>query len=348
MKSSCTKRPAPLLLSLGEPAGIGPDCVLHAWMKCREIFDQVIVAAPVSWLKQRAEVLGLSVPLHRCTDISEESSPNALNIWNPCSQEAENIPIRCGKASPGTAETVIECIEKAARQCLAGRAAGLVTGPIEKAVLREAGFDFPGHTEFLADIAGNPPHVMMLASHALRVALLTTHLPLKDVPQSLSTQQTLQSIRVVHEDLYRRFSIATPRLALAALNPHAGERGHFGREEIDILAPAIRLAQKQGIHIEGPLAADSLFAPTQRTRFDAIICCYHDQGLIPIKALCFGEAVNITLGLPFIRTSVDHGTALDRAGTNEVSCNSLIAAIEMAQSLARISHAPNRYRLPGA
>jgi len=211
----------------------------------------------------------------------------------------------------------------------------MVTGPIEKAVLRDAGFDFPGHTEFLAHLADDSPFVMMLASDALRVALLTTHMALADVSAALSINETVQCLRIVHNDLQVRFAIKAPRIGLCGLNPHAGEAGHFGREEIDVLIPAAEQARRTGINVRGPLPADTLFSAAMRSDFDAIVCCYHDQALIPIKALSFGEAVNITLGLPFIRTSVDHGTALDRAGSGKVSYSSLVAAIECARFMQR-------------
>jgi len=211
-------------------------------------------------------------------------------------------------------------------------------------VLRSAGFNFPGHTEFLAWLSSQASNdasihdsshfVMMLASDQIRVALLTTHLALRDVPDALSVDATLKCLRIVEHDLRNHFGIQTPRLALCALNPHAGEKGHFGREEIDILAPAVRLAREQGIHVSDPLPADTVFSGAIRSQYDAMVCCYHDQALIPIKALSFGEAVNVTLGLPFIRTSVDHGTALDRVGKRSVSCSSLLAAIAMARHMS--------------
>jgi len=248
---------------------------------------------------------------------------------------------------------VIQCIQSAALACLHGRAAAMATGPIEKAVLRRAGFNFPGHTEFLAHLAAefetqesarqaNPDKqprdasdfVMMLASDHIRVALLTTHMALRDVPDSLNVQATLRCLHIVNHDLRIRFGITTPRLALCALNPHAGEQGHFGREEIDILSPAAQLARDQGIMVSNPLPADTVFSAPVRRDYDAMVCCYHDQALIPLKALSFGEAVNVTLGLPFIRTSVDHGTALDRVGKTSVSCTSLIAAMNMAERMS--------------
>jgi len=207
---------------------------------------------------------------------------------------------------------------------------GLITAPIEKAILKDAGFDFPGHTEFLADIAGVDRVVMMLASKALRVALLTTHEAISDVPKLLNQHDCKAIIRITYQAMQQQMGIALPRLALTGLNPHAGEQGHFGREEIDILAPALEQLKLEGIDVDGPMPADTLFSADMRAHYDAIICCYHDQALIPIKTLSFGDGVNVTLGLPFIRTSVDHGTALARAGTGDIRYTSLVAALEMA------------------
>ncbi|HXH71851.1 MAG TPA: 4-hydroxythreonine-4-phosphate dehydrogenase PdxA [Mariprofundaceae bacterium] len=324
----------PLLLTLGEPAGIGPDCVLRAFAEAPEAFTDIVIAAPAEWLAARAAEADLDVPLHECVGL-DDLEAGALNCWNPLPEHTPVAPVHAGRPSQDTAMAVVGCIEAAAIACLKGNAAALVTGPIEKAVLRDAGFAFPGHTEYLAHLAGDVPFVMMLASDQLRVALLTTHLALRDVPASLSVAQTLATLRIVHADLKKRFGIARPRIGLCALNPHAGEAGHFGHEEIDILAPAAKAARGDGIDVHGPMPSDTLFAPPIREHFDAIVCCYHDQGLIPIKALSFGESVNVTLGLPFIRTSVDHGTALDRAGKNDVSYSSLLAAIRMARQIVR-------------
>jgi len=323
----------PLLLTLGEPAGIGPDIVLRAFADDPALFTDTVVAAPVEWLAERAAELNLDVALAEST-APERYEAGKLNCWNPLPASIPIGPVRFGQTAPLTAAAVIGCIESAALACLQGKAAGLVTGPIEKAVLRDAGFAFPGHTEYLAHLAGDIPFVMMLASDALRVALLTTHLALKDVPGQLSIEQTLTTLRIVHADLQSRLGIERPRIGLCALNPHAGEQGHFGREEIDILTPAADTARSEDIDVHGPLPSDTLFSPAIRSHFDAIVCCYHDQGLIPIKALSFGESVNVTLGLPFIRTSVDHGTALDRAGKNDVSFSSLAAAVRMARQMA--------------
>jgi len=324
----------PLLLTLGEPAGIGPDCVLLAFQAHPETFSNVMIAAPGHWLTERAVQLGISVPVHSIKQLGDPIPEGYLAFWNPLTSDIESGPVTTGSTSSVTAAAVIACIEVAAKACMRGEASGLVTAPIEKAVLRDAGFDFPGHTEFLASLANRERVVMMLASDALRVALLTTHLPLKDVADVLSVEDVFTDIKITHHDLKFRFGIESPRLALCGLNPHAGEQGHFGSEEIDILSPAAAQAKNAGINIDGPLPADTLFSPQIRCQYNAIICCYHDQALIPIKTVSFGESVNVTLGLPFIRTSVDHGTALDRAGSGKVSYSSIMAAITMAEVMA--------------
>ena len=323
----------PIIITLGEPAGIGPDCVLLAYQQQPECFADSIIAAPIAWLETRAQILKLNIPIQAHADLPEQQTDTSkLHCWNPTSDTA-NHHVSLAKPSSQTAATVIASIESAAQACLQDRASALVTAPIEKAVLRDAGFDFPGHTEFLAHLGGDCHIVMMLASQQLRVALLTTHMPLSEVPQSLSIENTLRCIEITHQDLQQRFAIKQPRLGMCGLNPHAGEQGHFGREEMDILMPAVVLARQKGIQITEPLPSDTLFSAQMRDEFDAIVCCYHDQALIPIKALSFGDAVNVTLGLPFIRTSVDHGTALDRAGTGKITYTSLIEAIALARSM---------------
>jgi len=322
----------PILLTLGEPAGIGPDCVLRAFAAEPQTFHDVLIAAPASWLAERARHCRLDIDI-QTVEAPQYPSNGALHSWQATSGASHAPPP--GKPDRATSQTVIDCIRIAAQQCLHGHARALVTGPIDKSVLHRAGFDFPGHTEFLADLAGGASVVMMLASQSLRVALLTTHLALKDVPAHLSIDQTLIALKITADALRSRFGISDPHLALCALNPHAGEQGMFGKEESRILSPAVKQACATGLNVTGPLPADSLFAPKQRTQYDAIVCCYHDQALIPIKALSFGEAVNVTLGLPFVRTSVDHGTAFDRAGRDEVSYSSLVAAIEMARLMSK-------------
>jgi len=330
---------APLLITLGEPAGIGPDCVLLAFQADPDAFAGTCVCAPVNWLSNRADILGLSISIREVD--TPEASSHTLHCWNPCAHVGidTSCPITPGVPRSETASAVIACIEAAARACIQKDACAMVTGPIEKSVLRDAGFDFPGHTEFLADIAGVSKVVMLLASRELRVALLTTHMALTDVSGALNIADTLETLRIIHHDLKHRFGIHHPALALCGLNPHAGESGHFGREEIDILHPAAEQARCDGLNVAGPMPADTLFSAATRKQFDAIVCCYHDQGLIPLKTLSFGDAVNVTLGLPFIRTSVDHGTAQDRAGTGDISYSSLMEALSLAKDMHRKHHA---------
>ncbi|MDQ6967741.1 MAG: 4-hydroxythreonine-4-phosphate dehydrogenase PdxA [Mariprofundaceae bacterium] len=330
-----------MLMTLGEPAGIGSDCVLLAHQAQPELFSDIRIVAPASWLKLRAKELGIDTPIHALNSLNTTcDDKSALYCWSPLQEKT--VPPISGKPSIATADAVIACIEAAALACMHGQASAHITGPIEKAVLRDAGFNFPGHTEFLAHLAREHlgrdcDIVMMLASKVLRVALLTTHMAISDVSSSLSIEKSLRCIEITHADLQQRFGINKPRIGLCGLNPHAGEQGHFGREEIDILMPAVLQARKLGIDISNPLPADTLFSAQMRDQFDVIICCYHDQALIPIKTLSFGDAVNVTLGLPFIRTSVDHGTALDRAGSGKVSYSSLVEAIELARFMKRKS-----------
>jgi 4-hydroxythreonine-4-phosphate dehydrogenase len=339
----------PLLITVGEPAGIGPDCIIRAFNDAPGIFEGVIIVAPVCWLLQRAGDIGIAVPIQQLDKLPEpdcsELATEKLNCWNPVPDTVIYDQVSVGETSSKTATAVIRCIESAAHACLNGHAGGMVTGPIEKAVLRNYGFEFPGHTEFLAHISRHGrthadekiDFVMMLASNDLRVALLTTHMALRNVPDALSIQATVDSLRIIHHDIQNRFGINNPRLGLCSLNPHAGEQGHFGHEEIDILEPAVNIARIEGMNVTGPWPADTIFSAPMRKNFDVIICCYHDQALIPIKALSFGKSVNVTLGLPFIRTSVDHGTALARAGSDQVSYSSLVAAIRMARQMAEKS-----------
>lgn len=333
-----------LLLTLGEPAGIGPDCTIRAWMAAPADFEHVVIAAPAVWLVERAAMIGVELSPLEYASLAEAKQALLLQsgrlvCWNPLTEQMPAGPVTPGRTDAVTASAVVHAIRAAALASLQGEAEGIVTAPIEKAVLKNAGFAFPGHTEFLAHLArgetdGGDDFVMMLASDRLRVALLTTHMALSEVPAALSYDATLAAMRIVARDLIARFGIETPRLALCALNPHAGEDGHFGREEIDLLAPAAAAARSEGIDVTDPLPSDTLFSPAMRERFDAVVCCYHDQALIPIKALSFGESVNVTLGLPFIRTSVDHGTALDLVGSERVSSTSLQAAIRMAAGMA--------------
>lgn len=322
-----------MVLTLGEPAGVGPDCVLRAFSAQPGEFRDVIIIGPPEWLETRAREIGLAINIRQLPELSSIPDGASLKCW-PAGISHEHA-VTCGIPLAEMAGDVIHCIQTAARACLDGQARAMITGPVDKSVLQRSGFAFPGHTEFLAHLAKTGHVVMMLATDHLRVALLTTHISIREVPCHLSLESTLDCLRIVDRELKKHFGIKHPRLALCGLNPHAGEKGYFGREELDILEPAIQLAHQEGIRVEGPLPADTLFSRAHRSCFDTIVCCYHDQGLIPIKALSFGAAVNITLGLPFVRTSPDHGTGLDCAGSANVSYSSLMKAIQMARSISK-------------
>jgi len=325
-----------MLMTLGEPAGIGPDCALLLWLDQPQLFASMVVIAPAAWLQQRAQELSLAVPIFSIASLDDMGENLGIYCYQPA-DVAGSAAVVAGAPSAATASAVVACIAWAAQACLDGRAQAMVTGPIEKSVLRNSGFDFPGHTEFLAHLSGQSEVVMMLACASLRVALLTTHLALRAVPDALTTKGCVTIASMLNHDLRSRFAIDAPRLGLCALNPHAGEQGHFGDEEARILAPAVQLLREKGVDISDPLPADTLFSPQMASQFDAIICCYHDQALIPLKMAGFGNAVNVSLGLPLIRTSVDHGTALDRAGSGDIHCGSLACAIATAEQMVKNS-----------
>lgn len=244
-------------------------------------------------------------------------------------------PSQAGTLDLRNAGSVLATLENAVAGCRSGRYDAVVTAPVHKGVINDAGIPFTGHTEFLAERAGVPRVVMMLVGDRLRVALATTHLPLSQVPAAITRESLASTLRILHADLVRRFGIASPRILVAGLNPHAGEGGHLGREEIEVLGPVLDALRAEGLRLEGPLPADTLFHPARLADADCVLAMYHDQGLPVLKYASFGRGVNVTLGLPFIRTSVDHGTALERAGTGEVDPGSLIAAIELAIELVQ-------------
>ncbi|WP_112662974.1 4-hydroxythreonine-4-phosphate dehydrogenase PdxA [Microvirga flavescens] len=329
-----------ILLTQGDPAGIGPEISLKAWLMRKEAgLPPFAILAEPGHLRHLAQSLSWDVPIAE-TDLSGATSVfnRALPVI-PLNLDMGG-PVRPGHPDAAHAPAIIASIEKAVRHVQAGEAAALVTNPIAKHVLYEAGFSHPGHTEFLASLAKEPggtaPHpVMMLWSETLAVVPVTVHIPLKDVPQALTTDLIVTTGRLVARDLQARFGIAHPRLAVAGLNPHAGEHGALGAEDEAIVAPAIEILRKEGIAAEGPLPADTMFHARARKNYDAALAMYHDQALIPIKTIAFDEGVNVTLGLPFIRTSPDHGTAFDIAGKGIARPDSLIAAIKLAARLAR-------------
>jgi len=287
-------------LTSGEPAGIGPELCL------RLASEDVVVIGDRSLLAGAPHIE--HVPLAR--------------------------PAVPGRLDPANARYVLAVLDRAIRGCMQGEYAAMVTAPVQKSVINDAGIAFTGHTEYLAERSGAAQVVMMLVGGGLRVALATTHLPLADVPRSITTAGLLGTLRVLDADLRRRFRIARPRVLVAGLNPHSGESGHLGREEIEVIAPAIAEAVRSGIDAKGPIPADTLFVPERVRQADAVLAMYHDQGLPVLKYASFGRGVNLTLGLPFIRTSVDHGTALDLAGTGRADSTSLAEALKLAIELA--------------
>jgi 4-hydroxythreonine-4-phosphate dehydrogenase len=329
----------PLALTSGEPAGIGPDITLKAWLRRSEL-----KLPPFYWLgdsgllRDRAKTLGLDV---RLAEIGPEDAlatfPDAL----PVVATGEVAKARPGQPDDTSADAAISSIRQAVADVVAGRAGAVVTNPIAKSVLYRAGFRHPGHTEFLAELAASGGHtplpVMMLWSPALAVVPVTIHVPLREAITRLTEDLIVSTARIVVADLKARFGLANPRLVLSGLNPHAGEDGTLGTEELQIVTPAIETLRADGIDVRGPLPADTMFHAAARETYDCAICMYHDQALIPIKTVAFDDAVNVTLGLPFIRTSPDHGTAFDIAGTGRANPSSLIAALRLAARMAQQS-----------
>ena len=322
--------PAPILaITSGEPAGIGPDICLalaQAELPCR-----CVILADSTLLAERAAALGQDIRL-----IPFEPSltpPNLgrgyLEVWHHPVAAA----VQTGCLNPANAAYVLGLLDTAHQGIVNGLFAGMVTAPLHKGVINDAGIPFSGHTEYLAQVSHTEQVVMMLVGGGLRVALTTTHLPLQAVPAALSQDLILSVLRIVHHDLQHRFHLPKPRILVTGLNPHAGENGHMGREEIDIITPALHAAQTEGIQALGPYPADTVFQPFLLKDADAVLAMYHDQGLPVLKYASFGQGVNITLGLPFVRTSVDHGTALDLAGSGRADSGSLLAAIEAAYAM---------------
>jgi len=325
----------PLVLTMGEPAGIGGELALAAWSRRAAGVPCFALLDDPDRLAKLARRLRLEVPIRTIEDPAE-----AAAVWG---EALPVLPVRlAGPVVPGTpdpvnAPAVIGAIERAVALVSSGAASALVTNPIQKQVLIEAGFSHPGHTEFLAALAGpGTVPVMMLTCPGLRVVPITIHQSLKSAIEDLTIEKILTAARITAAALKRDFGIKRPTLAISGLNPHAGEGGAFGREEIEIIAPAIQTLRDEGLTVEGPLPADTMFHVKARQRYDAALCMYHDQALIPIKTIDFESGVNVTLGLPFVRSSPDHGTALNIAGTGKASAESLIAALVTADQMARM------------
>lgn len=319
----------PLYVTSGEPAGIGPDICLSLAGRVDE--RPVVVLADMQMLRQRAKQLGNPVELVAYQGQEQSSLSGQLFVEHIPLVE----PVELGQLNPANAAYVIEQLRRSAEYAMSERSVGVATAAVQKSVINDAGITFSGHTEYYQGFAGVERVVMMLATKTLRVALATTHLPLRDVPNAITKQRLHQVIDILIHDLKTKFKIAKPRILVCGLNPHAGENGYLGREEIDVINPVLQIYRAQGINMTLSLPADTLFTPENLKDADAVLAMYHDQGLPVLKSQGFGEAVNITLGLPFIRTSVDHGTALSLAGTGQAKSSSLHVAVDLAIDLAR-------------
>jgi len=330
MANSTSNTPPRLVLTPGEPAGVGPDVVIMAAQKSWDA--ELLCVADETMLRDRAKQLGLPLSLHPYTTgeapvLHQPGSLRIVHVRAPA-------PVVAGELNAANAEYVLATLTLAAELCRYNDAQALVTGPVQKSVINDAGIPFSGHTEFLAQHFECDRVVMLLAADTLRVALATTHLPLAEVSGAITSVVLEQTLRILHQDLQRHFGFKQPRITVLGLNPHAGEGGHLGREEIEIIAPVIEALQRESMSLMGPLSADTAFNQPVRDQSDAYLAMYHDQGLPVLKATGFGEAVNVTLGLPIVRTSVDHGTALSLAGTGQADAGSIKAAIELGISMA--------------
>lgn len=327
--------PVPVLaVTSGEPAGIGPDLCLQLAQRAHGqalAHKQILVVlADKALLRQRAALLGLDMQLHDydAQQISPLPQGHLCVLHVPLAQ-----PVQAGKLNSANSHYVLDLLSRALQGCQSGEFEGMVTAPVHKGIINDAGIPFTGHTEFLAEQTHTPQVVMMLAGGGLRVALATTHLALRQVPDAISAGLLENVLHIIQRDLMRRFGIAKPRILVAGLNPHAGEGGYLGREEIDIMVPVLDKLRAQGMNVSAPLPADTLFTPQRFEQCDCVLAMYHDQGLPVLKHASFGRGVNVTLGLPVIRTSVDHGTALELAGTGRADAGSLLEAIQMAADM---------------
>ncbi|MEK7436158.1 MAG: 4-hydroxythreonine-4-phosphate dehydrogenase PdxA [Pseudomonadota bacterium] len=319
-----------IAVTSGEPAGIGPDiCLALAALRpaCR-----AVILADRELLAERAARLGLTLRL-RAFDPGRAPTTGELELLHlPLA-----APATAGRLDPANSPYVLSLLDRAVAGCMDGSFAAMVTAPVHKGVINDAGIPFTGHTEYLAALTSTPRVVMMLAGGGLRVALATTHLALAEVAAAITRESLDTTLRILHRALRQRFGLAAPRILIAGLNPHGGEGGHLGREEIEIICPVLEELRSAGMHLDGPLPADTLFTPQVLARGDCVLAMYHDQGLPVLKYASFGAGVNVTLGLPIVRTSVDHGTALHLAGSGEARSGSLLAAMEMALEMVHRS-----------
>ena len=328
-------RPLPrIAVTAGEPAGIGPDlCVMLAHQR---LDAELVVVANTEMLQARAKSLNLTL-----NTVAYDANINQAHTGNgslTVLDQAINAPVVAGQLNTSNSDYVLETLKKATLDCIKGEFNAMVTAPVHKGIINDAGIAFSGHTEFLAELTNTAQVVMMLVagnqSDSMRVALATTHLALKDVPQAITKKSLETTIRILHHDLVNKFGIKNPRILVAGLNPHAGEDGYLGREEIEVINPVLTNLREEAMNLIGALPADTLFAKHHLKNADAVLAMYHDQGLPVLKHASFGEGVNVTLGLPIIRTSVDHGTALNLAGTGNIEIGSLLAAIQLAIQLS--------------
>ena len=321
MLKTDSKNSKPIVISSGEPAGIGPELCLQLLTRSWPV--PLVVLGDKDLFLARAQTLGLA--------------------WEGAERiHFQHVPLakRCmpGQLDTANAAYVLEMLDLALAGCISGEFSAMVTAPVHKGIINDAGIAFTGHTEYLAAHTGTARVVMLLAGAGLRVALATTHLALKDVPAAITAESLLATLQILHQDLQTKFGIARPRILVAGLNPHAGESGHMGREEIEVIIPVLKKLRAEGMDVVGPLPADTLFTKNVLAGSDAQLAMYHDQGLAVLKYAAFDEGINVTLGLPVIRTSVDHGTALDLAGTGRASANSLLAAVDAAIDMAQRQH----------
>ncbi len=314
-----------IIITTGEPAGIGPDITVQIAQK--NINADIVTIGDPDVLQDRASALGLPLSLNEFVDAHKQKHVAKNLSVIPFKTK---VPVIAGHLDSNNSEYVLALLKTACTACLNSKFDAMVTAPVQKSIINDAGITFSGHTEFLADLCHQATPVMMLANNALRVALVTTHLPLSKVSAAITKDKLTQVLQIVDKDLRDKFSINGPRILVCGLNPHAGENGHLGIEENEIIIPVINTLKDQGLDLTGPQPADTAFTPEMIDSFDVIVAMYHDQGLPVLKSLGFGETVNITLGLPIVRTSVDHGTALHLAGTGNTSCSSLMEAIQCA------------------
>ena len=328
---------APVIaVTSGEPAGVGPElCLRLADARANARAGRLLVLGDLGLLGERAARLGLAVTLREWRR-DALPVPGTLDVLHvPLA-----VPVHAGRVDPANAAYVLRLLDLACDGCRSGEYAAMVTAPVHKGVINQAGIAFTGHTEYLAERTQTPPVVMMLAGGGLRVALATTHLALRDVPAAITADSLAVTLRILHAEMQRKYGLAAPRILVTGLNPHAGEGGYLGREEIEVISPVLERLRGEGLNLIGPLPADTLFTPPILAQGDCVLAMYHDQGLTALKYASFGHGINVTLGLPIIRTSVDHGTALDLAGTGRADPGSLFVAVEQAfEMVARAGQA---------